>query len=111
MATAIGETCADMLRRTTLAFEKALPDRVSQPVTTRAAAGHDNTPRLMQRFFTTPSPVSSWPHLGGSVCVQGEEVKALFGVDGGMWDPDFFYMLADSAAMADQVRHWPSQSY
>lgn len=58
--------------------------------------------------FTQPSPC---PHARTSVCVQGEEVKALFGVDGGTGDPDFFYMLADSAAMADQVRHWPSQSF
>lgn len=28
--------------------------------------------------------------------------KALFGCSADMWDPDFFYMMADSAAMADQ---------
>lgn len=29
-------------------------------------------------------------------------VKGMFGCDCEMWDPDFFYMLADSAAMVDQ---------
>lgn len=38
-------------------------------------------------------------------CGQGGEAKALFGADEGLADGDFFYMLADSAAMMDQYGH------
>lgn len=63
VATAAGAHCADVLRRTTRAFE--------------------------------------WEIQRGN----GTRVRALFGARAEMDDADFFYMLADSAAMAVQYGH------
>ena len=77
VADAIGEKCASAVRATTAAFEAALSSGNVRAV-----------------VVVVVVVVVLAPYLFSSIISQGAEAKSLFGVDEGMYDADFFYMLA-----------------